>query len=40
MLEPGQMELEGAIPVPEGNLCFAGDATSFKVTWIEGAIEA
>lgn len=41
MLEPGQIqELEGTIPVPEGNVYFAGDATSFKIAWIEGAIEA
>lgn len=41
MLEPGQIqELEGTIPVPEGNVYFGGDATSFKIAWIEGAIEA
>jgi len=41
MLEPGQVqELEGTIPVPEGNVYFGGDATSFKIAWIEGAIEA
>ncbi|MFT4622679.1 MAG: monoamine oxidase [Myxococcota bacterium] len=41
MLEPGQIqELEGTIPVPEGEVYFAGDATSFKIAWIEGAIEA
>ena len=41
MLAPGQIqELEGTIPFPEGDVYFAGDATSFKIAWIEGAIEA
>ncbi|MFT5609766.1 MAG: monoamine oxidase [Polaribacter sp.] len=41
MLELGQIQgWEGAIPVPEGEVYFAGDATSFKNAWIEGAIEA
>ncbi len=41
MLSPGQFEeLEGAIPTPEGNIHFGGDATSFKIAWIEGAIES
>ena len=41
MLSPGQFqELEGAIPTREGNVFFAGDSTSFKIAWIEGAIES
>lgn len=40
MLSPGQVqELEGTIPFPEDRVFFAGDATSFKIAWIEGAIE-
>ncbi len=41
MLAPGQFyELEGYVQMPEGNIHFGGDATSFKIAWIEGAIEA
>jgi monoamine oxidase len=41
MLTPGQFqELEGYVQMPEGNIHFGGDATSFKIAWIEGAIEA
>lgn len=41
MLSPGQFEeLEGYVQMPEDNIHFGGDATSFKIAWIEGAIEA
>lgn len=41
MLSPGQFdELEGYIQMKEDNIHFGGDATSFKIAWIEGAIEA
>lgn len=41
MLSPGQFEeLEGYIQMREKNIHFGGDATSFKIAWIEGAIEA
>lgn len=41
MLSPGQFEeLEGYVQEPEDNIHFGGDATSFKIAWIEGAIEA
>ncbi len=41
MLAPGQFEeLEGYVQMAEGNIHFGGDATSFKIAWIEGAIEA
>ncbi|MFT6338307.1 MAG: monoamine oxidase [Saprospiraceae bacterium] len=41
MLSPGQFEeLEGFIQMRENNIHFGGDATSFKIAWIEGAIEA
>jgi len=41
MLAPYQfMELEGYVQMPEDNIHFAGDATSFKIAWIEGAIES
>jgi monoamine oxidase len=41
MLAPYQFEeLEGYVQMPEGNIHFGGDATSFKIAWIEGAIEA
>lgn len=41
MLAPWQFEeLEGIIQAPENNIHFGGDATSFKIAWIEGAIEA
>jgi monoamine oxidase len=38
---PGQVtELHPYIPVPEGPVYFAGEHTSFKHTWIKGAIES
>ncbi len=41
MLAPWQFaELEGIIQAQENNIHFGGDATSFKIAWIEGAIEA
>lgn len=41
MLAAGQfMELEGYVQQREDNIHFGGDATSFKIAWIEGAIEA
>jgi monoamine oxidase len=41
MLSPGQFEeLEGYIQMRQNNIHFGGDATSFKIAWIEGAIEA
>ena len=41
MLTPGQFEeLEGYLQMPDRNIHFGGDATSFKIAWIEGAIEA
>lgn len=41
MLAPYQfIELEGYVQMPEDNIHFAGDATSFKIAWIEGAIES
>ncbi|MBO2010815.1 flavin monoamine oxidase family protein [Hymenobacter negativus] len=41
MLAAGQfMELEGYVQQAEDNIHFGGDATSFKIAWIEGAIEA
>ncbi|MGW2051473.1 flavin monoamine oxidase family protein [Streptomyces sp. NPDC001858] len=41
VLLPGQhTELLGAIRAPEGPLHFAGDHTSVKPSWIEGALES
>ena len=41
MLAPGQFEeLEGYVQLAEDNIHFGGDTTSFKIAWIEGAIEA
>ncbi len=41
MFDPGQIQgLKGYISEPEGNVYFAGDATSLKIAWIEGAIES
>ncbi|MFF8906494.1 flavin monoamine oxidase family protein [Streptomyces olivaceoviridis] len=41
VLLPGQhTELLPSIPVPEGPLHFAGDHTSVKPAWIEGALES
>ncbi|MEU5129471.1 flavin monoamine oxidase family protein [Streptomyces mobaraensis] len=41
VLLPGQhTELLGAIREPEGPLHFAGDHTSVKPSWIEGAVES
>ena len=41
MFDPSQIqELKGYISEPEGNVYFAGDATSLKIAWIEGAIES
>ncbi|WP_030791088.1 flavin monoamine oxidase family protein [Streptomyces sp. NRRL S-920] len=41
VLLPGQhTEILPAIPVPEGPLHFAGDHTSVKPAWIEGAVES
>ncbi|MFI6106610.1 flavin monoamine oxidase family protein [Streptomyces sp. NPDC051310] len=41
VLLPGQhTELLPAIPAPEGPLHFAGDHTSVKPAWIEGALES
>jgi monoamine oxidase len=41
VLLPGQhTELLPDIPVPEGPLHFAGDHTSVKPAWIEGAVES
>ncbi|SNS80293.1 monoamine oxidase [Streptosporangium subroseum] len=38
---PGQMtEIHPAIAVPEGRLHFAGEHTSLKHSWIEGALES
>lgn len=38
---PGQMvNLHPHIPTPEGNVFFAGEHTSLKHAWIEGAIES
>jgi monoamine oxidase len=41
MLAPWQFEeLEGIVQARENNIHFGGDATSFKIAWIEGAIES
>ncbi len=41
VLLPGQhTELLPVIPTPEGPLHFAGDHTSVKPAWIEGALES
>lgn len=38
---PGQItELHPYIPTPEGNIFFAGEHTSLKHAWIEGALES
>ena len=38
---PGQvMELQVNIPTPEGRIHFAGEHTSMKHAWIEGAVES
>ncbi|NET57428.1 MAG: NAD(P)-binding protein [Symploca sp. SIO2E6] len=41
MFDPGQIqELKYYISEPEGNVYFAGDLTSLKIAWIEGAVES
>ena len=41
MFAPSQIqELKEYISTPEGHIYFAGDATSLKIAWIEGAIES
>ena len=38
---PGQFTLlHPAVPLPEGPLHFAGEHTSLKHAWIEGAVES
>ena len=38
---PGQLkELHPSIPLPEGDVHFAGDHTSLKHAWIEGSLES
>lgn len=38
---PGQLtDLHPAVPVPEGRVHFAGEHTSLKHAWIEGAVES
>jgi monoamine oxidase len=41
IFSPGQLrELHPFIPLPEGNVHFAGEHTSLKHAWIEGAIQS
>jgi monoamine oxidase len=41
MFQPGQLgELQLAIAAPEGRVHFAGDHTTLRHAWIEGAIES
>lgn len=40
MIFPEQLSLQGILARPVGNIYFAGDTLSFKVAWIEGAIES
>ena len=40
MIFPEQLALQAALARPEGNIFFAGDTLSFKVAWVEGAIES
>ena len=40
MIFPEQLPLQAALASPVGNIFFAGDTLSFKVAWIEGAIES
>lgn len=40
MIFPEQLSLQAVLAKPAGNIYFAGDTLSFKVAWIEGAIES
>ena len=40
MIFPEQLQLQAILARPVGNIYFAGDTLSFKVAWIEGAIES
>ena len=40
MIFPEQLSLQPTLARPHGNIYFAGDTLSFKVAWIEGAIES